>query len=139
MMVKDDAVNELLAAEQRRSDALTGQYFARLGSMLSHDLVHVHARGNQDTRDTYLHFVSQVIEVLEVQRQRLEVHLHGEFAVMTGRQIQTSRTRDREDRVTIKSQVMQVWQLTFGGWQLVAFQATPLGPLPPVPETPRAL
>lgn len=76
--------------------------------------------------------MSHVIEVLEVQRQGLEVHLHGDFAVMTGRQTQIACMRGRNERVTTESQVMQVWQLTFGGWQLVAFQATPLGPLPPV-------
>jgi hypothetical protein len=136
-MTDAHAIAAVLDSEQRRCDYISLQDFGALGELLHPDLVHVHTRGNQDTRESYLKYVTEVIEILEVERHDLSVKVYGEAAVMSGVQISAARARrtatgHTEELVVVKTQVLQVWLHT-DRWQLVAFQATALGPLPPPP------
>jgi hypothetical protein len=72
-----------------------------------------------------------VIEILDVERRALGVKLFGRCAIMSGIQINTARQRNHQEVVVVKTQVLQVW-LYDQSWQQVAFQATSLGPLPPL-------
>jgi hypothetical protein len=136
-MTDAHAIAAVLDSEQRRCDYIRLGDYAALGELLHPDLVHVHTRGNQDTRESYLKYVTEVIEILKVERHDLSVKVYGEAAVMSGVQISTARARraatgQTEELVVVKTQVLQVWLHT-NRWQLVAFQATALGPLPPPP------
>jgi ketosteroid isomerase-like protein len=125
-----DALSAVLAAERNRCDLIRKQDYAALGRLLHADLVHVHTRGNQDTRDSYLRYIAEVIEILDVERQDLSVKIYGDCAVMHGVQISTARSRKKAETVVVKTQALQVW-IRADGWQQVAFQATALGDLPP--------
>ena len=129
-MSDSDALSSLLAAEKSRCELIRKQDFAALGQLLHADLVHVHTRGNQDTRDSYLRYIAEVIEILHIERQDLAVKIYGDCAVMHGVQISTARSRKKAETVVVKTQVVQVW-VQSDGWQQVAFQATALGDLPP--------
>jgi ketosteroid isomerase-like protein len=129
------AIAELLELEQLRCEALANDDYAGLREILAATLTHVHTRGNQDSLESYLAYVAERIDILNVTRRDLEVSVYGDCAVMTGHQTNTARLRGSDaDPVEVEAQVMQVWVKTTGQWQQVAFQATPLGaPPPPLP------
>jgi ketosteroid isomerase-like protein len=132
-MITDNA-KEVLAAEFERCAAIRAQDFERLAMLLHPSLVHVHARGNQDSRESYLKYLAQVVEILDVRRGDLSVSVYGDCAVMTGRQYNTARARGAESVLTVEAQVMQIWLREEESWRQVAFQATPIGkPPPPIP------
>jgi len=124
------AIAAVRKAEQDRCDYIRLQDYAALRKLLHPDLVHVHTRGNQDNRDTYLKFITEVIEILNVERQDVSVKVFGDCAIMCGGQINTVRARNSGEIVVANTQLLQVW-LHADGWQQVAFQATAVGPLPP--------
>ncbi len=126
-------IDELLALEQQRGKALVAKDFNLLEALISKDLVHVHTRGNIDTFDSYMHYIRNVLEFLDVERSELQVKMLGDTAIMTGGQVNTARLIGREDVVRVTSRVIQVWmRQPHGAWQQVAFQATPVGAPPPV-------
>lgn len=131
-MVHEREAAAVLAAEQKRCDFIKARDYAALRELLHPDLVHVHTRGNQDTRESYLKFITEVIEILDVTREEVTVKVYGDCAIMSGVQINTVRARNKDEVVVVKTQLMQVW-LRSDGWRQVAFQATALGPLPPAP------
>jgi ketosteroid isomerase-like protein len=134
----DTRINEVLAAESARCAAIRTQDFESLAALLHPSLVHVHTRGNQDTRESYLKYLKEVIEILDITRGELKVFIHGDSAVMTGRQYNKARIRGAEPIVTVEAQVMQLWIAESGMWRQVALQATPIGaPPPPIPSVGR--
>jgi ketosteroid isomerase-like protein len=124
---------QLMALEAERCRCVVEQNYQRLGDLLSRSLIHTHTRGNVDTRESYLAFVSGVIESLELRREGLQVLPLGETAaVMHGKQINRARRRGHTDEVLVEAMVTQVWAREGDGqWRLAAFQATPLGTAPP--------
>lgn len=126
-------VDELLSLEQQRGKALVDKDFDALTQLISKDVVHVHTRGNVDTFDSYMHYIRHVLEFLDVERSDLQVKVLGDTAIMTGGQVNTARLIGHEESLRITSRVIQVWmRQAFGGWQQVAFQATPVGAPPPI-------
>jgi hypothetical protein len=123
----------VLALEQERCRCIVEQRFDRLRELLSERLVHTHTRGNVDTRDSYLAFISATIESLELRREDLRVIALGEHAAMLhGRQINRARRRGTAEEMLVEAMVTQVFAMEGDGqWRMVAFQATPLGPAPP--------
>ena len=95
----------------------------------------MHTRGNQDSLESYLAYVAERVDILDVTRRDLDVSVYGDCAVMTGHQTNTARLRGFDtEPIEVEAQVMQVWAKTDERWQQVAFQATPLGePPPPIP------
>ena len=134
----DDYADALLVAEFERCSAIKAQDFEQLETLMHPSLIHVHARGNQDTRESYLKYLSEVIEILDVRRGDLQISIFGECAVMIGRQYNTARLRGQEPIVEVEAQVMQVWAYEAGRWRQVAFQATATGALPPPIQSDRA-
>ena len=130
------SAEELLQLEQRRCDAVATGDETTLRELLSPTLIHVHTRGNQDSLESYLEYLTRTVEILRVQRRDVSVQVHERFAVMTGHQTNTARQRGTDtEPIQVEGQVMQVWAKTDSGWQQVAFQATPLGAAaPPLPR-----
>ncbi|WP_043458533.1 nuclear transport factor 2 family protein [Azohydromonas australica] len=126
-------VETLLSLEQQRCDAIVRQDWSALSALLSSRLVHTHTRGNTDTRESYLDYISRVIETLDVQREELRVIPLGEDAAMLlGRQTNRARRRGQAEEVQVQSAVTQVWAREEDGkWRMVAFHASALGALPP--------
>jgi len=129
-------IDALLSLEEQRCKALVAKDFARMEALISKDLVHVHTRGNVDTFDSYMHYIRNVLEFLNVERSELQVKVLGDTAIMTGGQINTARLIGHEKIVQVKSRAIQVWmKQPDGAWQQVAFQATPVGAPPPLPNS----
>lgn len=124
--------DHLLQLEQQRCDALMRGDFNRLSELISDELTHVHTRGNVDGRESYLHYMREILEVREVRRSELRVRVFGDAAVMTGQQLSSARLRGKDMTATVSSFVTQVWaREADGAWRQVSFQATGLGELPP--------
>jgi len=132
----DKRTDEVIAAESERCAAIRAQDFRKLEILLHPSMIHVHTRGNQDTRESYLKYLAEVVEILDVTRGDLKVSLYGDCAVMTGRQYNTARARGAEPIVNVEAQVMQMWILEGGIWRQAAFQATPIGNPPPQIQRP---
>jgi ketosteroid isomerase-like protein len=124
----------LLRLEDERIRCLIEQDYAALTKLLSPELFHTHARGNVDSLSSYLHFVRNVVQALDVRRENLRmVALGADAAVMHGKQISRSRSRKTGQEASVEATVTQVWHRgSDGHWRLAAFQATPLGE-PPLP------
>ena len=127
----DGRIDEVLAAESERCAAIRTQDFGKLAALLHPSMIHVHTRGNQDTRESHLKYPAEVVEILDVKRGELKVFIYGDCAVMTGRQYNSARARESEPIVNIEAQAMQIWVREEGRWRQVAFQATPIGTPPP--------
>jgi ketosteroid isomerase-like protein len=126
----------LLQLEGERIRCLLEQDYAGLTKLLSPELLHTHTRGNVDSLSSYLHFVGEVVQALDVRRENLRVlALGADAAVMHGKQISRSRSRKTGQEASVEATVTQVWHRDSDGqWRLAAFQATPLGdPPPPAP------
>ena len=125
--------DQLTALEDERCRCIVEQNYQRLGELLSPSLIHTHTRGNVDTRESYLAFVSGAIESLELRREGVRVLPIGDSAaVMHGKQINRARRRGHLEEVLVEAIVTQVWALEGDGqWRLAAFHATPLGAPPP--------
>jgi ketosteroid isomerase-like protein len=123
----------LVALENERCRHIVSQDYSSLSRLLSGQLVHTHTRGNQDTRESYLHYLSTIVEILDLRRDGLHVQWIGDrTAIMHGKQTNRARLRGKSDEVQVAAQVIQVWtQESDGCWRQVAFQATPLGAPPP--------
>lgn len=134
-MLESPSLKErILALEDERCRCIVEQRFDRLRELLSADLVHTHTRGNADSRDSYMAYISGVIESLDLRREDLRVIPAGsDAAVLHGKQINTVRRRGgQHEALTVEATVVQVFAREGDGqWRMVAFQATPLGAPPP--------
>ncbi len=130
-MTPEDQVlhDHLLGLEHQRCEALAKKDYEQLATLISPDLVHTHTRGNVDSYGTYLRYVQEVLDIQHVERPDLEIHLHGDTAVMLGTQINTARWREGDSRLArVESRVIQVWVKGLDDqWLLHYFQATGLG------------
>lgn len=87
------ATSDLLELEQRRCEALANDDYVGLREILAATLTHVHTRGNQDSLESYLAYVAERIDILNVSRRDLQVSVYGDCAVMVGHQTNTARLR----------------------------------------------
>ena len=121
MTTTRDATAELLALEQRRCDAINRQDWDALASMLTDDLVHVHANGLTQDKAVYLQHVSS--RPRRTERRDLTVNMHGDTAVMTGKLVNLMNGEAVSADTPVLA-AMQVWVRSGDTWKQAAFQAT---------------
>jgi ketosteroid isomerase-like protein len=129
-----DEIGTLRKLEAERCEVIARQDFDRLEALLSPDLIHTHTRGNTDDRASYLRYLKETVEMLDVRRADLTIIMLADtVALMHGKQINRARLRGAKEELTVESMVTQVWARNRdGAWQVAAFHATSLGPPPPV-------
>jgi len=116
----------LVALEQDRCSAMMAGDRERLKQLLHPDLIHVHAKGQVDSFESYFASGGFKVDYTRVERfSDLQVRVIGDVAVMTGRQLLEAVRKISRDQVRIDSQVMQVWVREGTRWQQIAFQTTP--------------
>jgi hypothetical protein len=121
MTTTANAVAELLALEDERCRLINERDYAGLAAMLDESLVHVHANGLTQDKAAYLAHLGS--RPRKATRKELDIRVHGETAVMTGRQINLPEGQaPAADAPELA--VMQVWVHRDGSWKLAAFQAT---------------
>jgi ketosteroid isomerase-like protein len=122
----EDLVETLEQLERDRCAAMMAGDRERLKQLLHPDLIHVHAKGQVDTFESYFASGGFKVDYSNVERfGDLRVRLFGDVALMTGRQLLTAIRKTTGEHVRIDSQVIQVWLREGNRWRQVAFQTTP--------------
>ena len=125
-----DALQAVLAGEERRRQALLSADMQTLQDLLADALVYVHSTAASDSKDSYLAKLrSGGLRYQAVQFDDLQARLLGplgDVAVVTGR-MAAQVLKDGQVRA-VRSLFMTVWarRADTGDWQLCAHQGTPL-------------
>ena len=126
----NERLTAVLAAEERRREALLSADLEALRGLLADTLVYVHSTAASDSKDSYLAKLRsgglryQALQFDDVQARLLGPE--GAAAVVTGR-MAAQVLKDGQVRA-VRSLFMTVWarSAATGDWQLCAHQGTPL-------------
>jgi ketosteroid isomerase-like protein len=111
--------------ESRRYRAMCESDAATLEQLLGDSLVYTHSYGGADSKASYLDGVrSKKWVYRKIERPIEDIQLHGDCAVVTG-QVRIELLSDGKPK-TLNSRFTNVWVKGPKGWQMVAWQSTPL-------------
>jgi hypothetical protein len=121
-------VQAVLAAEDRRYQAMLDGDLATLDELCTEQLSYAHSSGVRDTKAQYLHKVRTGYYVyLQIDHPTERVEVVGDTAMVIGRM--TADLTVQGTAKTIDNLALAVWVRTPGGWKLLAYAPTP----PPAP------
>ncbi len=126
-MLDDHVIHEIELMEQRRISALIRQDFDALASILTDDLVHVHANGLIENKQSYLSSIRNKFRFLSVERPDLQYRSLGYTIVSVGPLNQSVVVRDTDTEILMVAVATQLWVRSEGSWRLASFQATRIG------------
>jgi len=125
--MSDSERAEILAAEERRQEALIVGDLGALDALFEDSLIHIHAPGVVHTKALLLEHVAVRRTYIEITRQDLQVRVFGDTAVMTGGIVNRMHAPGGGER-TLDGVVTQVLHRSDDGrWRFVSFQMTPYG------------
>ena len=117
-----DTIRQL---EDRRYRAMCEADAATLDQLLADTLVYTHSYGGADSKSSYLEGIRAKKWVYrQIQRPKEDIQVHGDCAVVTG-QVRIELLSDGKPK-TLNSAYTDVWIKGPKGWQMVAWQSTPL-------------
>ncbi len=125
--VKNTDINTTIKhLEASRCQALLNADWLRLQTLLSDDLVHVHANGRVDDKASYLLGIREQVDFLKLERSDLVVSVYDAVAVVTGGIDQLLRVKADGSMVEFHGLATQVWVRHEDEWKQVSFHATRL-------------
>jgi ketosteroid isomerase-like protein len=117
-----DTIREL---EDRRYRAMCEADAATLDKLLADTLVYTHSYGGADSKASYLEGIrSKKWVYRNIERPIEDIQVHGDCAVVTG-QVRIQLLSEGKPK-TLNSAYTDVWIKGAKGWQMVAWQSTPL-------------
>jgi len=117
-----DAIRKL---EDRRFKAMVDADAATLDKLLADTLVYTHSYGGSDSKLIYIAGVHAKKWVYrKIERLKENIQVHGDCAIVTG-QVRIELLSDGKPK-TLNSAYTDVWVNGEKGWQMVAWQSTPL-------------
>jgi ketosteroid isomerase-like protein len=117
-----DTIRQL---EDRRYRAMCEADAATLDQLLAETLVYTHSYGGADSKRSYLDGVrAKKWQYRKIERPKEDMQIHGDCAVITGR-VKIELVADGQPK-TLNSAYTNVWIKGAKGWQMVAWQSTPL-------------
>lgn len=117
--------DELRRLEDQRYRAMCEADVATLEKLLADSLVYTHSYGGSDSKASYLAGIRAKKWVYrKIERPKEEIQLHGDAAVITG-QAKIELLSEGKPK-TLNSAFTNVWVKGAKGWQMVAWQSTPL-------------
>ena len=120
-MTKD----ELRKLEDRRYRAMCDADAAALDALLADSLVYTHSYGGADSKASYLAGIrAKKWQYRKIERPKEDIQVHGDCAVITG-QVRIELLSEGKPK-TLNSAFTNVWIKGARGWQMVAWQSTPL-------------
>jgi hypothetical protein len=123
--MSEDDVRAVLAAEDRRYDALLGPDLPTLERLFHERLTYAHSSGVRDTKAEYLAKIENGYYVYSRIDHPVErVDVLGDSAVVVGR-MTADLTVDGTAK-TIDNLALAGWTRAAGEWQLIAYASTPL-------------
>jgi hypothetical protein len=122
--MSEDDVRAVLAAEDRRYDALLGPDLPTLERLFHERLSYAHSSGVRDTKAEYLAKIENGYYVYSRIDHPVErVDVVGDSAVVVGRM--TADLTVAGTPKTIDNLALAVWTRATGEWQLLAYAPTP--------------
>jgi hypothetical protein len=123
--MSEDDVRAVLAAEDRRYDALLGPDLPMLERLFHDRLSYAHSSGVRDTKAEYLAKIeSGYYDYARIDHPVERVDVLGDSAVVVGRM--TADLSVNGTPKIIDNLALAVWTKDTGDWQLVAYASTPL-------------
>ncbi len=120
-----DLKQVLKGLEDRRFQAMIDADMAVLDQLLADSLVYTHSYGGSDSKATYLEGVRSKRWVYrKVERPVENIQVHGDCAIITG-QSRIELVAEGKPK-TLNSAYTNVWIKGPKGWQMIAWQSTPL-------------
>ncbi|MBV8810069.1 MAG: nuclear transport factor 2 family protein [Acidobacteriaceae bacterium] len=121
-----EAVKEVMAIEQARTEALDHSDMAALERIMADDITYVHASGKVDTKKSYLDAIrSGQLHYLSWQPKNLQVRMLGNGAVISGEYaVRVKDSRVQSSPFDINIFVLTVYARRDGQWQQIAWQST---------------
>ena len=120
-----DDVRAVLAAEDRRYQAMLDADVTTLDALCVDELSYAHSSGARDTKDQYLGKVRSGFYVYRRIDHPVErVAVVGDTAIVVGRMTADLRSGGAEK--TIDCLAVAVWTRSAGTWRLLAYAPTPL-------------
>jgi len=121
-----DITQDILAADEKRCEAMLANDPARLDAILDERLHFSHATSAVDDK---LQFLAKMaagrIEYVGIAWSEQKVtELGPDAALLTGRM--NTDVKVEGEVKALRNRVMTVWARTDGAWRLLAFQSTPL-------------
>ncbi|HKQ28152.1 MAG TPA: nuclear transport factor 2 family protein [Burkholderiales bacterium] len=111
--------------EDRRYRAMCDADAAALEALLADTLVYTHSYGGADSKASYLDGIrSKKWLYRKIERPEENIQIHGDCAVITGR-VRIELLSEGKPK-TLNSAFTNVWIKGAKGWQMVAWQSTPL-------------
>jgi len=121
----DDVVAEVLAAEDRRYEALLGPDLPTLERLLHDRLSYAHSSGVRDTKAEYLAKIeSGYYDYSRSDHPVERVDVIGDTAVVVGRMNADLLVQGEPKSLDVLA--LAVWTKETGEWQLLAYASTPL-------------
>ena len=119
------AEDDVLAAEDRRYEALLGPDLPTLERLFHDRLSYAHSSGVRDTKDQYLEKIRNgYYDYARVDHPVERVDVLGNTVVVIGRM--TADLTVQGTQKTIDNLSLAVWTKDSEEWQLVAYASTPL-------------
>ena len=120
-----DTTQTIRGLEDRRYRAMCEADAQILEELLADSLVYTHSYGGADSKSSYLDGIRAKKWVYrKVERPKENIQVHGDCAVVTG-QVKIELLAEGKPK-TLNSAYTNVWIKGPKGWQMVAWQSTPL-------------
>ena len=112
-------MDEILALEDRRIEAMTSGDVKALGEILDDDLIYTHTTARLDTKASFIEAItSGRSNYKSVERKDVKVRDLGDTAVVTG------HAKFHVGDSKFEARVIDVYSKRNGAWQMVAWQST---------------
>ena len=124
--MSEDRKDDILAAEQRRADAMLRNDAEALDAILDPRLLFAHATGAIDDKPAYCaKMAAGRIEYLSIAWSEAQITALGDdHALLTGRMATAVKVEGQAKQ--LDNRVMTVWAKGPDGWRLLVFQSTPM-------------
>ena len=120
-----DSKETIRLLESRRYSAMCEGDAKTLEELLADSLVYTHSYGGADSKASYLDGIrSKKWVYQEVERPIEDIQVHGDCAVVTG-QVRIQLLSSGQPK-KLNSRFTNVWVKGAKGWQMAAWQSTPL-------------
>jgi ketosteroid isomerase-like protein len=120
-----DSKDTIRLLESRRYRAMCEADAKTLEELLADSLVYTHSYGGADSKASYLDGIRSKKWVYQaVERPIEDIQVHGDCAVVTG-QVRIELLSGGQPK-KLNSRFTNVWVKGSQGWQMVAWQSTPL-------------
>jgi len=120
-----DTQETIRLLESRRYTAMCEADADTLNELLAESLVYTHSYGGADSKASYLDGIrSKKWQYRAVERPIEDIQVHGDCAVVTG-QVRIELLSEGKPK-KLNSRFTNVWVKGRQGWQMVAWQSTPL-------------